>query len=125
MGHALIMEDNIIVGHAIERQLADAGFHSFDHAWTESQAIEYAQRHAPALIVIGDRVEQGSAIAAVRTIGRSGAVPVLFATTDISRPRERLPADMAIHGPCRLDEIGDLLSRRLSNLPGAELALSH
>ena len=115
MDHALIMEDNVIVGHAIERQLTEAGFQSFDHAWTESQAVEYARRHAPALIVIGDRVEQGSAIAAVRTIGRAGAVPVLFATTDISRPREQLPADMAIHGPCRLDEIGGLLDRHLSS----------
>lgn len=120
MGHALIMEDNIIVGHAIERQLTEAGFQSFDHAWTESQAVEYARRQSPALIVIGDRVEQGSAIAAARTIGRSApAVPILFATTGISRPLERLPDDMAIHGPCRLDEIGGLLGRRLSNLPNA------
>jgi len=124
MGHALIMEDNIIVGHAIERQLTAAGFRSFDHAWTESQAIEYARKLAPALIVIGDRVEQGSAIAAARAIGRDNAVPVVFATTGDHAPREGLPADLPIHGPCRLDEIGELLHSRLAALTRAIPALS-
>ena len=39
MGHALIIDDNIAVSRAIQSYLEPLGFASFDHAWTERQAI--------------------------------------------------------------------------------------
>ncbi len=124
MTHALIIEDNMIVGHAIEQQLAQAGFRSFDHAWTENQAIGHAERHMPDLVVIGDGIEEGSAMAAARAIGRRGAVPVLLATTDPFRTSDHLPPDLAIHGPCRIDEIERTIEALAVGTDRESLALS-
>lgn len=124
MNHALIIEDNMIVGHAIQQQLAHAGFRSFHHAWTESQALDYAKRQAPDLVVIGDGIEEGSAMTVARAIGRNGDVPVLLATTSPFRTGDHLPADLSIHGPCRIDEIERMIGDGMSGVDQDSLALS-
>ena len=124
MNHALIIEDNMIVGHAIQQQLAHAGFRSFDHAWTESQALDHAERHEPDLVIIGDGIEEGSAMAVARAIGRKGKIPVLLATTDPFRTGEHLPSDLMIHGPCRIDEIEKMIGEGLPAIGREDLAIS-
>lgn len=124
MSHALIIEDNMIVGHAIEQHLVQAGFRSFDHAWTERQAMDFAQRHRPDLVVIGDGLEQGSTMDIARNIGDNGSVLVLMATTDPFRIKDSFPPELAIHGPCRLDEIGRLLEEGLIRGAAKSMALS-
>lgn len=124
MSHALIIEDNMIVGHAIEEQLVHAGFRSFNHAWTEAQALGYAERHSPDLVVVGDGMEDGSGMDVACTIGRRRNIPVLFATTNPFRTGKDLPRDLAIHGPCRIDEIEKMISDRLHGAGQESFALS-
>jgi len=124
MSHALIIEDNMIVGQAIQQQLAHAGFRSFDHAWTETQAIGHAKRRTPDLVVIGDGIEQGSVIDTVRAIGGREDIPVLLATTERHRTDVSLPSDITIFGPCRIDEITQMVADGLSAASRANLALT-
>ena len=109
MPHALIIEDNMIVSRVIEEQLSHAGFNSCDHAWTERQALELANHHIPDLIVIGDAIEQGSAIEAARQICGNGPVPVVLATANASRARRRLPKGASMCGPYSIGQIGKAL----------------
>lgn len=104
--HALIIEDNMIVGHAIEQQLIRLGFQSFDHAWTEKQAVDLARRHLPDLVVVGDTLETGSPMAAARKISEFGDVPILLATADSFQAKRQLPADASLKGPFRIDQLG-------------------
>ena len=60
MNHALIVDDNMAIGRAIKNRLAALGFDSFDHVWSEDQAIAAAASHAPDLVVLGDHVASGS-----------------------------------------------------------------
>lgn len=124
MPHALIIEDNMIVGHAIEQQLAHAGFRSFDHAWTETQAFEHAGARLPDLIVVGDGMEEGAALEVACAIGGRNNAPVLLATTNPFRTGDSLPRGLAVHGPCRIDEIGQMIHRALTGIDQESFALS-
>lgn len=105
MTHALIIDDNMIVSRAIQSCLESLGFNSFDHTWTEEQAIAAAGRRVPDLVVIGDEVETGSAFRAAETIAGRLGVPVLMVTGDPARARKRLARTPAFKGPFLLNQI--------------------
>ncbi len=106
MCHALIIDDNMIVSHAIQSCLEPLGFTSFDHTWTEEQAIVAADRRVPDLIIIGDDVETGCAINAARRINGDRTVPVLMVTGDRYRATQPRGRAAPIEGPFLLDQIG-------------------
>lgn len=105
MCHALIIDDNMIISRAIQNRLEPLGFNSFDHVWTEQQAIDAAGRRTPDLIVIGDEVETGSAFNAAKLIAAKSAVPVLLVTGSPSRVAERLKQTVDYAGPFFLNQI--------------------
>lgn len=110
MSHALIIDDNMIIGHAIQSYLKPLGFTSFDQTWTEDQAVAAADRHAPDLVVIGDEIEVGSALSAAQRIAGKLAVPVLMVTGDPDRARKRLKQACAFEGPFLLNQIEDAVA---------------
>ncbi len=105
MCHALIVEDNLIVSRAIEDRLTLVGFDSFDHAWTEDQAVAAAASRSPSLVVMGDSLEAGTVLGAARRIAQHGEVPIVMVTADRARLQRQLPDDAAIDGPFPLSEI--------------------
>ena len=78
MPHVLIIDENIAISRGIQRYLAALGFDSFDHTWTEQQALRSARSCRPDMIVIGDDIEFGCAMRAARIISEEGAIPVLM-----------------------------------------------
>jgi DNA-binding response OmpR family regulator len=106
MNHALIIEDNLIIGNLIEERLAGIGFETFDHAWTEQQVIDFVARRRPDLIVLGDEAGSRFGHAAVRKINKNGGIAVLQATADGLRTRKSIGDGTSMHGPYRIDEIG-------------------
>ena len=105
MCHALIIDDNMIVSRAIQDRLASLGFSSFDHTWSEEQAMTAASCRSPDLVVVGDSVETGSALNAARRISTQNRVPVLMITADPHRVHRCLSADVSFDGPFLLNEI--------------------
>jgi CheY-like chemotaxis protein len=105
MCHALIIDDNMIVSHAIQKCLESLGFMSFDKTWTEEQAVVAADRRSPDLIVIGDEIETGSALQAAQRIAERLAVPVLMVTGDPYRAQRRLERARSFEGPFLLNQI--------------------
>ena len=104
MSHALIIDDNMLVSQVIENRLAPLGFDSFEHSWTEEQAVAAAERRLPDLVVVGDAVESGSALDAARRISAAHDVPVLMVTAKSPLTR-RVAADAVVEGPYALDAI--------------------
>ena len=110
MNHALIIGDNMIISRAIQSRLECLGFTSFDHTWTEAQAVAAARHCAPNLVIIGDEVESGSALGAARRISRELAVPVLMVTGDPVRAERHLASVEAFEGPFLLNQIEEAVN---------------
>lgn len=117
MQRVLIIDDNMIVSHAIQTHLELLGYTIFDHAWTEEQAVTAAVLHQPDLIVVGDGVEAGCGVSAARRIALETDVPVLMVSADPVAARRRLNQVANVEGPFRLDEIEDAV--HLARSPGA------
>lgn len=91
MPHALVIEDNMVISKMIEVELVRAGFDSFEHSWTEEDAVAAAQRRVPDLVVVGDTLEAGSTMAAAQRIRSMRDVPVLLVTANAEKMRRSLP----------------------------------
>lgn len=115
MGHALIIDDNLIISHAIRSCLKPLGFSSFEQSWTEEQAVAAADEHAPDLVIVGDNVEMGSAINAARRITDKRAVPVLLVTADAARAHQNCGHACRFEGPFLLNQIEKAVARAFSS----------
>jgi len=86
------------------------GFSSFDHTWTEQQALAAARRRRPDIIVIGDDIEMGCAMRAARLISANGTIPVLMVSGDPRRASRQLAQTSGYDGPFRLNEIEEAVN---------------
>ena len=105
MSHALIIDDNMIVSRAVEDRLGPLGFDSFDHSWTEQQAILAAETHSPDLVVIGDTIADGSPLSIARRISNEHGSPVVLITAANFALYRTMPEGVSLTGPFRLSEI--------------------
>lgn len=120
MTHALIIDENMTVSRAIKSQLAKLGFGSFDHTWTERQAIAAAERHRPDIVVIGDRLSAGSPITAARHLAERFGAPILMVAAGQCEVRRQLPKGVVLDGPFSLGEIGTAVALAQQTGPFAE-----
>jgi DNA-binding NtrC family response regulator len=105
----------MIISRAIQSCLETLGFVSFDHTWTEAQAIHAASQRHPDLVVIGDDVETGSALGAAKQISSMLCVPVLMVTGDPFRARAQLAKTCAFEGPFLLNQIEEAVQLAQAN----------
>lgn len=117
MGHALIIDDNIIVSRSIQRCLEQSGFRSFDHTWTEEQALEAADRRRPDIIIIGDTIEAGSAVDAARQISLNSDIPVIMVSGDPTRAAKCLAKVSSYDGPFVLNDMEKAVQVALAQPP--------
>lgn len=116
MPHALIIDENIAISRGIEARLAALGFGSFDHTWTEHQALAAALRQRPDIIVIGDDIEMGCAMRAARIISADGTIPVLMVSGDPILASRRFADAQSYEGPFRLNQIEEAVALALAPL---------
>jgi hypothetical protein len=89
------MNDNRIIGRAIEDRLTHCGVDSFDHAWTEEQAFRAAARRSPDLVIAGDTIACGSPFKAAQDIATWHDASVLTISAGlclVQRKRGRAPS---------------------------------
>ncbi|RVQ69595.1 response regulator [Croceicoccus ponticola] len=105
MGHALIIDDDIAIRRAMQKYLEPLGFESFDHTWTRQQALAAADRRLPDIIVIGDAMEEISALDAVQRISAEASIPVLLVSRKPIRAPNIIQRASSCEGPFRMDQI--------------------
>ena len=120
MPHALIIEDNLVVSKLLESRLAELGYASFDHAWTEEDAVAAAAQRRPDLVLVGDSLEKGSGIDAARQICARDDIPVLLVTGDSLKAKAPPAADARIEGPFMLGELDRAVERAQEEFVAAE-----
>jgi len=107
--HALIIEDEPIIGLLIEDQLRHLGYASFDLVTTEEDAILAAGLRCPDLITSDVRLTGGCGIAAVHAICAGRAIPVRFITASAYEARVQAPEAVILAKPFHPDELGRAL----------------
>jgi CheY-like chemotaxis protein len=105
MKHALIISDNLIIACAMQERLRKLGFTSFNHVWSEDDAVAAADRKTPDLVLVADGVESGSALNAARRVNERCDAPVLFVTGDCFKARSCLPQGTHLSRPFLLSEL--------------------
>ena len=80
-GHALIIEDEVIIALEVEGLLSDLGFTTFDVVDNPAQAVAAALARRPDLVTADYRIIGGTGLDAVAGIVRAiGPVPVVYVT---------------------------------------------
>ena len=110
MSHALIIDDNMVVSRAIQSRLTAFGFDSFDHTWTEQQALAAAAQRRPDLIVMGAHVASGSPFEVSREVASANDAPILTVTADRFMFQHSLPDGGNVDGPYPLSELDAALA---------------
>jgi CheY-like chemotaxis protein len=74
----LLAEDNTIVGMLLAEMLGEMGHHVCGVEATAAEVIAAAARHKPDLMIVDARLSDGSGVAAVREVLRTGPMAYLF-----------------------------------------------
>lgn len=110
MAHALIIDDNRIISRAIEDCLTPLGFDSFDHTWTEAQAVSVAESRPPDLVVIGDAVSGGSPAGTAHHIAEKSLAPILLVRAGQCEVLRRMPDGVTLDGPFLLSDFDNVVA---------------
>ena len=89
--HALIIEDDYLIGRALQDMLGDLGFTRFSFARSEDAAILAATGGEKLDLVTADvRLMPGDGIRAAETIRAGKPIPLIFVTAYPEQLQERL-----------------------------------
>lgn len=103
--HALIIEDEVSIVDRVEQALRGAGYHSFDIAFSASEAVAAATRRCPDIITADLRLVDGSGVDAVLEICSGQAIPVIFITSQGSEIDKLIPGAVIVDKPFKADDI--------------------
>lgn len=109
--HALIIEDEIVVGYDVQLALAELGFESFAFASTVVQALEQAQVRKPDLLTVDLSLLDGDGVDAAGVIHRTiGPTPTIYVT---GQPRSlaRHPHAVVVEKPFAAHDIAKAYQR--------------
>ncbi len=109
--HALIIEDEIIVGYEVQNALAELGFESFAFAGTATQALEQARLRRPDLLTVDLSLLDGDGVEAAGVIHRAiGPTPTIYVT---GQPRNlaRHPHAVVVEKPFQAQDLARAYER--------------
>jgi two-component system, response regulator PdtaR len=113
--HALLIEDEPLIGMLIEDQLREMGFSSFDFAASEEEALRLAAERCPDLITADHRLASGNGIDAVKVICADQAIPVVFI---VGSPQEvTVSCGVKLPKPFTVDQLEQAVREALAAMP--------
>ncbi len=118
--HALIIEDDMIVGLDLQAHLSELGYASFSFASTADQAVEQARLRTPDLATADLGLMDGDGLSAVSAVeAECGPTPTLFITGDPERAQAAHPGRVVISKPFRASDLHQALARLLALSPAS------
>jgi CheY-like chemotaxis protein len=97
----LVVEDDAVIAVLLSEVLAGMGHDVCAIEATEADAVAAAGRCRPDLMIVDARLGEGSGVAAVEEILRSGFVPHVFVSGDALSVRALRPGALVIQKPYR------------------------
>jgi two-component system, response regulator PdtaR len=101
----LVVEDEAMIAMLLVEVLTELGHTVCATEATEAGAVAAAARHQPDLMLVDDELRQGSGIAAVEQITRSGIIPHVFVSGDSLLGRSLSPGTVVIQKPFTIPEL--------------------
>ena len=115
----LVVEDDAVIGMLLAEMLAEMGHGTCAIAATEADAVAAAGRCRPDLMIVDARLGEGSGIAAVDEILRSGPVPYLFASGNAPRVLALRPDAVVLQKPFGEPDLALAIQRVLDDAAAA------
>ncbi|WP_417594254.1 hypothetical protein [Parasphingorhabdus sp.] len=94
-----------MIGEELSEHLKNLGFDSFDHVFTEEDAVAIADMRKPDLVLVGDNIEAGDSIEAARRISQKHEIPMLLVTSDSFHIKQRMTEGAILEGPFAFSKI--------------------
>jgi CheY-like chemotaxis protein len=111
--NVLVVEDDAVIGMLLAEMLAGMGHDTCAIAANEADAVAAADRCRPDLMIVDARLGDGSGIAAVDEILRTGPVPHLFASGNAPRVLVLRPSAVVLQKPFGEADLADAIQRAL------------
>ncbi len=113
--HAYIIEDEYLIGRALQDMLEELGFTKFSFARSEDAAILGANQPNIDLITADVRLLPGDGVRAVEAISAQRNIPVLFITAYREELEERKPDAVVLQKPVKRDALAEAVRRVLGD----------
>jgi CheY-like chemotaxis protein len=117
MLRVLVVEDDALIGELLAEMLVDMGHDVCAVEMTEAGAVAAAIRCRPDLMIVDVQLGDGNGVDAVTTIHRSGPVPHVFVSGDISKVKLPWPSSVIIQKPYREADLARVIRRALDAPP--------
>jgi two-component system, response regulator PdtaR len=109
----LVVEDDVMIGTLLAEMLKEMGHDVCAIETTEADAVMAAVRCRPDLMIVDAWLGDGSGVSAVEKIRRTGSVPHLFVSGDISRVKALRPGEVVVQKPFREGDLARAIQRAL------------
>ena len=109
----LVVEDDPMIGMLLAEMLKAMGHDVCAIETTEAAAVTAAAQYRPDLMVVDARIDDGSGVSAVDRILRTGFVPHLFISGNISNIRALRPDAVVLEKPFRELELTRAIQRAI------------
>jgi CheY-like chemotaxis protein len=110
----LIVEDEALIGLVLTEMLADMGHKVCATAATQADASAAAVRHRPDLMIVDVTLSEGSGLAAVEDVLRTGPVPYVFITGSPGAARGTRPGAVVVGKPFRQADLAKAIEKALA-----------
>jgi two-component system, response regulator PdtaR len=97
----LVVEDDAMIGALLAEMLEAMGYAVCAVEITGASAVDAARRCKPDLMIVDGRLSDGSGVSAVDKILRTGFVPHVFISGDVSKVLALRPDAIVIQKPFR------------------------
>ena len=101
----LVVEDDTIISMLLAEILEEMGHDVCAIEATEAAAVAAAVRCTPDMMIVDERLGDGSGVSAVDKILRTGPVALLFITGDIWRVKALRPGAAVLQKPFRKSDL--------------------
>jgi CheY-like chemotaxis protein len=109
----LIVEDESAIAELLSDVLAGMGHEVCAIAGSEGEAVAAAAAHHPDLMIVDVGLGKGSGVVAVEQILRTGHIPHVFVSADMSTVRTLRLRSVVMQKPYREAELGWAIERSL------------
>ena len=109
----LVVEDDPMIGMLLAEMLEAMGHDVCAIETTEAAAVTAAAQYRPDLMIVDARIDDGSGASAVDKILRTGFVPHLFISGNISNIRALRPDAVVLEKPFREAELTCAIQRAI------------
>ena len=109
----LVVDDDAMIAMLLAEMLEEMGHDVCAIEVTEAAAVTAAAQYRPDLMIVDVRMGDGSGVSAVEKILRTGFVPHLFTSGNISKIRALRPDAVALEKPFREAELTCAIQRAI------------